>query len=119
MLARVACAPDQRFDLRAGLGLENLVEFLGPAGEALFVFLFAAQAGDGQIKGFGVRPMPRTRSRPTSTTARRYFVRRGSSNHTPLPAQQPFRRPQHQQHRKTIGMSHRSRVSRTVMPASE
>ena len=43
----VACGAGEGNDLRAGFAFENFVEVGSPAGEALFVFRFAAEAGDG------------------------------------------------------------------------
>ena len=111
---------DQRFELRVGLALENHFEFLGPAGKTLFVFRFAAEAGDGEIKRFGVdgyreptgRHQQQRRLRKPSYPARSqitpHFLRSSHSTDRSI-----------NRTRNTTGMSHRSRVSRTVMPASE
>ncbi len=50
---------EQRFDFRVRLGgLQNLVDVLGPAGEALLVFGLAAETGDGEVKRFGAQRRP-------------------------------------------------------------
>ena len=114
MLARVACGAGERDRLaRRARSCKIFVEFRSPAGEALFVFRFAAEAGDGQIIGFGV-----AERRPAPTGAGQRKIRTLQiTPHFLRSSHSPARRPSSS--RNTIGMSHKSRVSRTVMPASE
>ena len=122
MFALVALGSEQRFDLGIRLrGLQDLVEVLGPAGEALLVFRLAAETGDGQVKRFGAQ-----RGNAESAQSRMNTITADSCSFVSFVQITPhFRRSSHSadrsisSSRKITGMSHRSRVSRTVIPASE
>ena len=92
----------------AARALQAGIDVFGPHLEALVVIGLAAQAGDSQIEGGGGRAQ-----------------RGGHQQHGQLHTTPHFRRSSHSEarmpstSRKTIGISHKSRVSRVVMPASE
>ena len=112
--ALVACAPYRRGYFGVGAGsVQQLVDLLGLRSEALLVVGFAAQSGDRDVKG-GARA-----SDADSTQAARQPSR--ASLHTTPHLLRSTHSVQHSSNtrKNTIGMSHRSFVSRTVMPASE
>ena len=100
--------------IRAG-GVQQFVDFLRLRSEALLVVGFAAQARDRDVERRGVQSAwgqqtnnskPRTNSGSLHTTP--HLLR---STHSVQHSNKA--------RKKTIGMSQRSLVSRTVMPASE
>ena len=95
-------------DIAAGL-LEARVDILRPHFEALRVIGFAAEPGNGDVEGGGVcgaRRQENQGNKPNHTTP---HLRRSSHSDARIPNAS----------RNTTGISHKSRVSREVMPASE
>ena len=90
--------------------MQQLVDLLGLRSEALFVIGLAAQTGDGDVKRRGMQgannQQPNNQQQSLHTTP--HLLR---STHSV----------QHSSNarKNTMGISHRSFVSRTVMPASE
>src|ERR1700722_9397869 len=99
--------------------MQQLVDFLGLRHETLFVVGLAAEAGHGDVKrrclkrAGGPQTNQPTSNQPTSNQQR--------SPHTTPHLLRSTHSVQHNSsaRKNTIGMSHRSFVSRTVMPASE
>jgi len=118
-------------DFRVGLDfMEELVEILGPTAEALFVLGLAPLAGDGEVKGFCAEGRHQENGQDEKKTKTAPAINRaatcGSGQPMQLPHMTPhLRRSSHspersiRRSRKIMGMSHRSLVSRTVIPASE
>ena len=92
----------------AARALQTRVDIVGPHLEPLFVIRLAAQPGDGHIKGGGgrrERGQQQQREQPHTTP---HLLRNSHSLARSARAS-----------RKMAGISHRSRVSRVEMPASE
>ena len=106
----------QRLDLGvAARRFQKLVDLLGPHAEALLVIRLAAQAGDGEVvsRRRAGSAQQRAQSSRASTTQIR-FIPHPTCGAAAIPTPRSS-----SASRNTIGMSHRSFVSRVVMPASE